>query len=166
MSEEILSGGNVGGAVRAGDTVRRTGGAWTPTVQRLLHHLRDQGLTWVPEPFGTDDAGRDTVSYLPGIVLNTDLPDWVWADDVLTDPANTEAVDNGITERVRRLRLLCTAYGPHAPHPGDVVRVAVDRLTDLAAFTEALGPHLAGHVALYRRDARWITAHTTELGSR
>ncbi|GIF42511.1 phosphotransferase enzyme family protein [Actinoplanes xinjiangensis] len=246
MSEQLLSGGNFGGAVRAGDTVRRTGGVWTPTVQRLLRHLRDHGLTWVPEPFGTDSAGRDSVSYLPGTVLNADLPDWVWADRVLvtaaramaelhavtagfdltgaiwripvhepaevvchndfapynmvftgheltgvidwdtaspgprvwdlaylayrlvplTDPANTEAVDNGITERARRLRLLCDTYGAGGPQPAEVLRVAVDRLHDLAVFTETHSPHLADHVLLYRRDARWITAHTRDLDHR
>jgi aminoglycoside phosphotransferase (APT) family kinase protein len=243
MSEEILSGGNTGGAVRAGDTVRRPGGPWTPTVQRLLGHLRGHGLTWLPQPFGTDSAGRDTVSYLPGTVLNADLPDWVWADEVLvdaarmmsalhaatstfdragavwripvhepaevvchndfapynmvftgrtltgvidwdtaspgprvwdlaylayrlaplTDPANTEAVDNGIAQRSRRLRLLCAAYGDRAPDPAQVVAAAVDRLHHLAAWTEARGPRLASHVALYRRDARWITDHTGAL---
>jgi len=39
----------MGGAVRVGETVRRPAGAWTPTVQRLLCHLREQGLDWVPE---------------------------------------------------------------------------------------------------------------------
>jgi hypothetical protein len=34
-----LDGGNTGGAVRIGDTVRRTAGAWTPAVHALV-------LTW------------------------------------------------------------------------------------------------------------------------
>ncbi|MEU4620444.1 aminoglycoside phosphotransferase family protein [Actinoplanes sp. NPDC023801] len=241
MTEEILSGGNMGGAVRAGDTVRRPAGPWTPTIQRLLAHLRAHGIDFVPEPFGVDDTGRDNVSYLPGTVLDGELPSWVWHDDVLvaaagrlarlhaasagfdttgavwripahepaevichndfapynmvftghdltgvidwdtaspgpriwdlaylayrlvplTDPANTETIDTGLPERSRRLRLLCHAYGP-GPRPHDVLTVAAERLHDLAAFTAARAAdgheHLHAHVALYHRDAAWITA--------
>ncbi|MGA8209061.1 MAG: (deoxy)nucleoside triphosphate pyrophosphohydrolase, partial [Nocardioidaceae bacterium] len=38
-----LDGGNVGGAVRVGGTVRRATGPWTPAVHRLLDHLGDVG---------------------------------------------------------------------------------------------------------------------------
>ncbi|WP_430782283.1 phosphotransferase [Actinoplanes sp. G11-F43] len=85
--EHVLAGGNMGGAVRAGDTVRRTAGPWTPTVQRLLAHLRTRGLTWTPIPGGTDAQGRDVTSYLPGTVLNDALPAWAWSDGVLTGAA-------------------------------------------------------------------------------
>jgi Ser/Thr protein kinase RdoA (MazF antagonist) len=87
MREQVLPGGNMGGAVRVGDTVRRPAGPWTPTIQRLLAHLRARGLDAAPEPFGLDDAGRDTVSFLPGDVLHGDLPGWVWHDDVLAAAA-------------------------------------------------------------------------------
>lgn len=83
--EEVLPGGNLGGAVRVGDTVRRPAGPWTPTVQRLLGHLRDHGLTWVPEPLGVDEQGRDAVGFLPGVVPQYPMPDWVWTDQVLRD---------------------------------------------------------------------------------
>ena len=40
QDEEIrLAGGNLGGAVRVGDTVRRPVGPWTPAVHALLGHL-------------------------------------------------------------------------------------------------------------------------------
>jgi Ser/Thr protein kinase RdoA (MazF antagonist) len=83
--EEPLPGGNLGGAVRVGGTVRRRSGPWTPTVQRLLVHLHDRGVTGVPEPLGTDDQGRDRVGYLPGVVPQYPMPDWVWTDAVLVD---------------------------------------------------------------------------------
>ena len=83
-SEEPLPGGNMGGAVRIGDSVRRVAGAWTPTVQRFLDHLRSQGLDWVPDPLGLDEDGRDQLSYLPGTVPQDPFPDWVWHDEVLT----------------------------------------------------------------------------------
>jgi hypothetical protein len=81
--EEVLSGGNMGGAVRVGETVRRPAGAWTPTIQRFLGHLGKQGLAWVPKPLGRDDRGRDRLSFLPGAVPQYPLPDWIWDDDVL-----------------------------------------------------------------------------------
>ncbi|MGC4856933.1 phosphotransferase enzyme family protein [Micromonospora sp. DT4] len=85
--EETLHGGTMGGAIRVGATVRRGAGAWSPTIQRLLGHLRERGLTWVPQPLGTDERGRDNVSYLPGTMPQYPLPDWVWSQDVLTDAA-------------------------------------------------------------------------------
>ncbi|GAA1077025.1 phosphotransferase enzyme family protein [Nocardiopsis composta] len=50
-----------------GSRVVREAGAWTPTVHRLLRHLRSRGLTQVPEPFGIDQD-RETVGYIGGAV--------------------------------------------------------------------------------------------------
>ncbi len=86
-TERVLAGGNMGGAVRAGDSVRRPVGAWSPTIQHLLQHLRDRGLTWVPQPLGTDDLGRDSVSYLPGVVPQYPLPKWIWPEEILISAA-------------------------------------------------------------------------------
>ncbi len=36
---ERLPGGNTGGAIRVGDTVRRVPGVWTASVYALLGHL-------------------------------------------------------------------------------------------------------------------------------
>jgi hypothetical protein len=83
--EEALPGGNMGGATRAGATVRRNAGPWSPTIQRLLGHLHDHGVDWVPSPLGFDERGRDSVSFLPGLVPNYPLPHWIWTDDVLAD---------------------------------------------------------------------------------
>lgn len=66
MDEVKLPGGNVGGAVHVGDTVRRPAGRWTPTIQRLLGTLADAGIPEVPRPLGLDDHGREVVSYIPG----------------------------------------------------------------------------------------------------
>jgi hypothetical protein len=38
--EVVLAGGNVGGAVRVGSSVRRVTGPWTPAVHALLAHLQ------------------------------------------------------------------------------------------------------------------------------
>lgn len=72
--------------VRIGDTVRRSAGPWTPTLHRLLKHVRAKGVLWVPEPLGLDEAGREILSFIPGIVPH-DLPQWIWGDGVLADVA-------------------------------------------------------------------------------
>ena len=68
--EVTLPGGNVGGAVRVGATVRRPAGPWTPAVHALLTHVRARGLDGVPEPLGVDASGREVLSYLPGEVVD------------------------------------------------------------------------------------------------
>jgi Phosphotransferase enzyme family len=68
--EEWLSG-NVGGAVRIGETVRRPVGPWTPAVHALLAYLGSR-LPCVPRVFGYDDRGREVLSYLPGRVVDVD----------------------------------------------------------------------------------------------
>lgn len=69
LDGEPLTGGGVGGAVRIGETVRRPTGHWTPTVHRLLEHLRAHDVPGVPRPLGRDARGREIVSYLPGETL-------------------------------------------------------------------------------------------------
>jgi hypothetical protein len=85
VDEQELTGGNTTAVVRVGDTVHRAAGPWTPTVQRLLAHLRAAGMTEVPEPLGLDELGREIVSYLPGEVPGWPPPEWLWSEDVLVD---------------------------------------------------------------------------------
>lgn len=80
-----LSGGNDGVTTRRGDRVYRTAGPWTPGVQRLMRHLRDAGLEWVPEPFGIDDQGREIVQFVHGDVPNYPMPEHVWDEGTLVD---------------------------------------------------------------------------------
>jgi mutator protein MutT len=69
-----LVGGNVGGAVRVGGTVRRARGPWTPSVHALLRELRGPaGLVEVPRVYGVDERGREVLEYLPGRVPEPDL---------------------------------------------------------------------------------------------
>ena len=65
-----LPGGNVGGAVRVGDTVRRPTGPWTPAVHELLDYLADAGLPRIPRVLGVDDRDREILTFLPGRVLD------------------------------------------------------------------------------------------------
>ena len=65
-----LPGGNVGGAVRVGDTVRRPTGPWTPAVHELLEFLAVAGLPRIPRVLGVDEKGREILTFLPGRVLD------------------------------------------------------------------------------------------------
>ena len=85
MDEHELTGGNTTGVARVGDTVHREAGPWTPTIQRLLAHVRSRGMTEVPEPLGLDGQGREIVSYLPGDVPGWPAPEWLWSDGVLVE---------------------------------------------------------------------------------
>jgi mutator protein MutT len=72
LDGEPLSGGNVGGAVRIGRTVRRPTGPWTPAVHRLLRHVKEAGLRCAPRTLGVDERGREVLDHLPGAVVDVD----------------------------------------------------------------------------------------------
>ena len=72
LDGERLDGGNTGGAVRIGRTVRRPIGPWTPAVHRFLAHLRRQGLRAVPSVHGIDARGREVLDHLPGTIIDVD----------------------------------------------------------------------------------------------
>ena len=78
--EEVLPGGNTSIVVRAGETVRRHRGHWTPAVHALLAHLGSVGFSDVPTILGVDDQGREVVSLVKGEVGLLDpgclLPPW------------------------------------------------------------------------------------------
>ena len=76
LDGEPMTGGATGGATRVGETVRRPTGPWTPAVHGLLRHL--DGTPGVPRLLGTDERGREVLSYIEG---NTIRPD----DETLTD---------------------------------------------------------------------------------
>jgi len=64
--EEPLTGGNVSAVSKVGDTVRRGTGPWTPAVHALLRHLERVGFDGAPRVLGTDERGREVLSYVPG----------------------------------------------------------------------------------------------------
>ena len=85
--EKPLEGSTMTEVSRLGDQVLREAGPWTSSIQRLLAHLRDQGLEWVPEPQGWTKDGREALSYLKGKVPTYPLPEWVYEDAVLEQAA-------------------------------------------------------------------------------
>lgn len=79
-----LTGGNWSAVVRRGGAVHRSAGSWTPTVHLLLEHVHARGITWLPRPLGTDEQGREVLTFLPGVVPAYPMPAWVWTNEVLT----------------------------------------------------------------------------------
>ena len=68
-----LAGGNVGVVTKVGHTVRRATGPWTPAVHALLDHLAERGMPATPTVLGTDDRGREILTYLPGEIVDVDI---------------------------------------------------------------------------------------------
>ncbi len=88
--EQRLPGGNTGGAVQVGDTVRRVPGPWTPPVHAVLRHLETVGFDRAPRALGYDEQGREVLSFLPGTVVGSarPWPGWVHGDDALRQVAH------------------------------------------------------------------------------
>lgn len=89
MSERRLEGGFDGGATFADGSVRRVTGPWSSSVQRLLAHVRDRGFDGAPMPLGTDEVGREVVTYLPGETVGSrrPWPAWTHSDLALVQVA-------------------------------------------------------------------------------
>ncbi len=75
--EEPLTGGGVSAVAKVGDTVRRGTGPWTPAVHALLRHLERVGFDGAPKVLGTDERGREILSYIPGEVPDRASPEVV-----------------------------------------------------------------------------------------
>lgn len=75
--EEALAGGNVSTVSKVGDTVRRGTGPWTPAVHALLRHLERVGFDGAPRVLGTDERGREVLSYVPGVTPDRASPEAV-----------------------------------------------------------------------------------------
>src|SRR5436190_20259190 len=85
QAEVVLHGGNTNTVVRVGDTVRRTAGAWTPTVHALLRHLEATGFDAAPRALGLDAERREMLSFIEGSTVTYPMPSFVWADATLAD---------------------------------------------------------------------------------
>lgn len=81
--EQVLAEDGVTRVVRVGATVRRPRRPFTENVQAYLRHLRAHGVDFVPEPFGYDSQGRESLSFVEGDVPGEPLPAWATGDDVL-----------------------------------------------------------------------------------
>lgn len=130
--EEFLAG-NVGGAMRVGNTVRRPVGPWTPAVHALLRSLQGR-LPHVPKVYGFDDRGREILDFMPGRVVDID-------SELLTAGQITSLVS-----WARQLHLATAAF----THPGPWRHFHVEGATiighnDIAPYNSCFdGDGLAG----------------------
>lgn len=84
--EQLLVGGmHPGGPVRVGDTVRRIPGPSSPAVRELLLHLEAVGFDGSPRHLGTDEQGREVLSWMDGDVPLPPYPAWAMTDRALAD---------------------------------------------------------------------------------
>lgn len=119
---EPLEGGFVNTVVRIGDTVRRTGGAWTPSVHALLLHLERVGFAEAPRALGVDERGREILTFLPGEAMPwTDWPAYLRGDE---GPAMLGALLRRYHDAVRTFRPPDGAVwrNPLAPREGQLIR--------------------------------------------
>jgi hypothetical protein len=85
LEEQRLAGGmdpSVG-VVRVGDTVRRPAGR--QAVRNLLLYLEAVGFEEAPRFLGTDEKGRDVLSFVDGDVPLPPYPSWALTDTALQD---------------------------------------------------------------------------------
>jgi Phosphotransferase enzyme family len=99
--ERPLSGGNLTGVVQVGDTVRRTCGPWSRTVQDLLRHLERVDFAGAPRFYGLDEQGREILTFLPGEV---GVFPYIWAE-------------GSVVQAARLLRQLHDATAAYQPPP-------------------------------------------------
>jgi aminoglycoside phosphotransferase (APT) family kinase protein len=71
--------------VRVGDTVRRVAGSSAPAVRELLLHLEAVGFDGAPRHLGTDQQGREVLSWIEGDVPLPPYPRWARTDQALVD---------------------------------------------------------------------------------
>jgi hypothetical protein len=86
---DVLEGGytNAGQVVRVGDTVRRPWRPTTPATAALLHHLERAGFDGAPRFLGPDEAGRETLTYIPGRAAIEPYEPWALTDEALISVA-------------------------------------------------------------------------------
>ena len=71
--------------VRIGDTVRRAAGSSSESVRDLLLHLESVGFDGAPRYLGTDEQGREVLSYIEGEVPRPPYPAWSMTETALAD---------------------------------------------------------------------------------
>ncbi|MFD7522597.1 phosphotransferase enzyme family protein [Paenibacillus chitinolyticus] len=86
-NEELLAGGNVSKVYRSGNTVRRELKPNSRNIHALLNHLDNKGYDYAPKYLGTDEKGREILSFIEGEAGNYPLKKYMRSDDVLREIA-------------------------------------------------------------------------------
>jgi hypothetical protein len=92
-------------------------------VHALLEHLASAGFSESPRPLGSDDVGREILSYFPGETVGDrqPAPGWAWADSTLVDMGRLlrryhDAVADFIPPRDAAWR-----FGGGSLRPGEII---------------------------------------------
>ena len=88
-TEVLLTGGltNAGQVMRVGDTVRRPLRSTSAATHALLNHLEDVGFAGAPRLLGTDERGREVLSFVPGQAAVAPPAPWALTDEALVSVA-------------------------------------------------------------------------------
>lgn len=86
-NNEVLCGGRDNKIFRITDKVIRPSAAWTPHVHDFLNFLIDEGVTFVPRPYGINENGEESLSYVQGEVFNYPLPEFMLQDHMIISSA-------------------------------------------------------------------------------
>ncbi len=123
MDEIRLPGGNAGGAVKVGDTVRRTAGVWTPAVHELLTHLEKLEFPGVPRVIGFDRDGREQLSFVPGETIGDRIPwpAWVYSDSALSEVGGWLRRYHATVAEFVPSAAAVWRLAPRAWRPGDII---------------------------------------------
>ncbi len=87
IGEVPLGGGTLTEVVRVGDTVRRRPTGLQEQVHILLRHLERTGFEGSPRFLGTDDQGREVLSFIEGDVTATGPVPGMFSDEALIGAA-------------------------------------------------------------------------------
>jgi hypothetical protein len=87
--EIVLAGGttNAGRVTRIGNTVRRPRRPTSEATEALLDHLEQAGFDGAPRYLGSDERGREVLSYIPGEAPIVPHPAWAFTDATLVSVA-------------------------------------------------------------------------------
>lgn len=78
---------NRGQVVRRGDTVRRPLRPTSASTHALLRHLAEVDFDGAPRLLGTDDQGREVLTFIPGEAVTPPYPAWALTDEALRSVA-------------------------------------------------------------------------------
>jgi aminoglycoside phosphotransferase (APT) family kinase protein len=137
MHEEPLTGGNTHAAVvKVGATVRRPTGPWTPSVHALLLHLERAGFEHAPRVIGLDEQGRESLTFVEGLVVHPDHDSLTESDGALSEIARVirsyhDAVSDFVDDEAH-------VWGENGRDPIGPLEVLCHN--DLAPWNLVLGP--------------------------
>ncbi len=101
--------------VRVGDTVRRRAGSSRTAVRELLLHLESVGFDGAPRHLGTDDQGREILTWIDGDVPLPPYPAWALTDRALADLGG---LIRGLHEATATFRGTATDWSTEWADPG------------------------------------------------